>query len=43
MKYEMPTMQTLSKAEVAEAIEASACGSMTGSCYGASGCGCSYG
>ena len=42
MKYSKPTMQTFSKDQVSKAIEAAACGSVTGSCYGASNCGCSY-
>lgn len=43
MKYQKPKMQTYTMEQVSEAIGASACGSVTGSCYGASNCGCSYG
>lgn len=42
MKYIKPVIQTFTMDQVSEAIEASACGSVTGSCYGASSCGCSY-
>lgn len=42
MKYCKPQMQTFTMEQVTEAIEASACGSVTGSCYGAAHCGCSY-
>lgn len=42
MEYIVPEMQTYSMAEISEAIDASACGSVSGSCYGASNCGCSY-
>jgi len=42
MKYQLPIISSYSKDDVANAIEAAACGSTTGSCYGSSGCGCSY-
>lgn len=41
MKYQKPQMQTFTMEQVSEAIDASACGSVAGSCYGGS-CGCSY-
>ena len=43
MKYQKPEMQTFTMEQVSEAIDASACGSVTGRCYGATNCGCSYG
>lgn len=42
MKYKKPQMQTFSMEQIAQEINASACGSATGSCYGASYCGCTY-
>ncbi len=42
MKYQKPQMQTYTMEQVSEVIDASACGSVAGSCYGASSCGCSY-
>lgn len=42
MKYEKPVIQTFTMEQIAEAIEAAACGSVTGSCYGSSICGCRY-
>jgi len=42
MKYNIPSVVTYSKDDVANAIEAAACGSTTGSCYGNTNCGCSY-
>lgn len=42
MKYKKPEMQTYTMEQVSEAIDASACGSVTGSCYGATSCGCNY-
>lgn len=42
MKYQKPQMQTFTMEQVSEAIDASACGSVAGSCYG-SNCGCTYG
>lgn len=40
--YEMPDYITLTDEELLEEISAEACGSVAGSCYGTSGCGCHY-